>query len=90
MKTKTFAVIFIALIFALSLAGPAFSGHKEEKSAKGVITKIEIAEVEVTVKDDKGVEKKVKTKDMTLKLGDRVVIKDGKITPEVKPITGGY
>ena len=91
MKTKTVAVLFAVLIFAISSASPVFSGHKDEKGAvKGIITKIEISELEITVKDEKGMEKKVRTKDTSFKAGDRVVIKDGKLMPEVKPITGGY
>ena len=65
----------------------------EEKAAvvKGTVTETKIVEVELTVKDDTGKETKVRTKDTTaFKLGDRVVIKDGKVTKEVKPITGGY
>ena len=91
MKTKTIAVLFAVLIFAISSASPVFSAHKDEQGVvKGIITKIEISELAITVKDEKGVERKVKTKDASFKAGDRVVIKDGKLMLEVKPITGGY
>ena len=90
MKTKTIAVLLAVLIFAITSVRPVFSAHKDEATVKGIVTKIEISELEITVKDEKGAEKKVKTKDASFKAGDRVIIKDGKLMPEVKPITGGY
>jgi hypothetical protein len=92
MKGKTILVLVIVCIGILNLAGPGFSAHKEEKGAvQGTIMKIEATEYEITVKDEKGKETKVKVKDAGgFKVGENVVIKDGKVTKAVKPITGGY
>jgi hypothetical protein len=88
---KVFAFV-IAFAFITSAAGVGYSAHKEEMgTVKGTVTKIEPSEYEVTVKDDKGKETKVKVKDAAgLKAGESVVIKDGKVMPAVKPKTGGY
>ncbi len=91
MKKKAVFMLLAAMIFAFIAAGSGFAAHEEKGTAKGTITEIKIIEVELTVKDAKGKEMKVKTKDPALfKLGDSVVIKDGKVSKEVKPITGGY
>lgn len=91
MKASAIAVSIMAAVFLFSTAGISFSAHEDVKgTVKGTVTEIKIVEVELTVKDDKGKETKVKTKDTGLKLGDRIVIKDGKASKEVKPITGGY
>jgi outer membrane lipoprotein SlyB len=92
MKNKTLFVLLIVFSFTIGMAGVGFSVHVEGKGeVKGTVTEIKIVEVELTVKDDKGTETKVKTKDTgAFKLGDRVVIKDAKVAKEVKPITGGY
>ena len=92
MKNKTLFVLLIVFSFTIVTAGVGFSVHVEGKGeVKGTVTEIKIVEVELTVKDDKGTETKVKTKDTAaFKLGDRVVIKDAKVAKEVKPITGGY
>ncbi len=57
---------------------------------KGAVTGIKVVEIELTVKDDKGKETKVRTGDTSFKSGDHVVIRDGKVSKEVRPITGGY
>ncbi len=91
MKTKTTVITLITLAFLFSLVLAAFSAHEAEKGmAKGTITKIEPTEYEITVKDDKGKETKVKSKDTSLRVGDSVVVKGNKVSKEVKPITGGY
>ena len=68
------------------------SVHVEDKGVvKGTVTEIEVIEVELTVKDEKGKETKIKIKDISdIKVGDSVTIKDGKIKKAVKPITVGY
>ncbi len=54
------------------------------------MTRIEATEYEVTVKDDKGKETKVEVNDAVgLKVGESVVVKDGKVVRAVKPKTGG-
>jgi len=92
MKNKSFIILLITVVFMIGVAGVGFSSHEEEKGVvKGTITETKIVEIELTVRDDKGKESKVVTKDAAaFKLGDRVVIKDGKVTKEVKPIAGGY
>jgi hypothetical protein len=92
MTTRKILLMFVAMVIALSFAGVSFAGHKEEKGeVKGTITKIEVAEYVVTVKDDKGKETKVNVKDAAgLKVGESVVVRDGKVVPAVKPKTGGY
>lgn len=92
MKAKIFPVFFIVALFVLGMAGKGLSIHAEEKgTVTGSVTDIRAVEVELTVKDDKGKETKVRTKDPSaFKLGDRVVIRDGKAMKEVKPLTGGY
>lgn len=92
MKNKSFIILLIAVALMIGSAGIGFSAHVEEKGiVKGTVSETKVVEVELTVKDDTGKETKVRTKDTTaFKLGDRVVIKDGKVTKEVKPITGGY
>lgn len=92
MKNKSFIILLMAGALMIGTAGVGLSSHVEEKGVvKGIVTDIKAVEVELTVKDDKGKESTVRTKDTAaFKLGDRVVIKDGKATKEVKPITGGY
>ena len=91
MKNKSFILLLIAVSLILGAAGVGFSSHVGEKGVvKGIVTETKVVEVELSVKDDKGKETKVRTGDATFKPGDRVVIKDGKVTKEVKPLTGGY
>ncbi|MDH5768494.1 MAG: hypothetical protein OEZ31_05995 [Nitrospirota bacterium] len=68
---KKILILFIALVFTLSVVGPGFS-----EEVTGTVTKIEI-----TVKDDKGKETKLKVEDTTrrIEVGDNVVVKDGKV-----------
>ena len=88
---KVFSLL-VGFAFMLNRAGVGYAGHKDEKGmVKGTITKMEPSEYAITVKDDKRKETKVNVKDARgLKVGDSVVVKDGKIAPAVKPRTGGY
>ncbi len=90
MKKILFLCISALLISGAAVIG--FAAHETGKGEmKGTITKIEIAEYEVTVKDDQGKETKARIKDSTgLKVGDSVIVKEGKVKKAVKPITGGY
>ncbi len=89
---KAFIGLLIVFSVTVGLAGPGYATHKEEKgTVKGTITKIEPSGYEITVRDDKGKETKVNMREAgSLKVGDSVVVKDGHITPAVKPRTGGY
>lgn len=88
---RTVVTFLLVLILTIGISGVGYSGHKEEKGVKGTITRIEPSEYEVTVKDDKGKETKVTVKDASgLKVGESVVVRDGKVMPAVKPKTGGY
>ncbi len=88
---KTFLGLFLAVFFVAGLVGGTFASHEMEKGVvKGTVTGIKIVEVELAVKDDEGNETKVRTGDTTFQLGDRVFIKSGKVSREVKPKTGGY
>ncbi len=89
-RTLLSAAIAATLMLGVPLVG--FSAHEEGKDAiKGTVTDIKTTEVELTVKDDKGKETKIRTKDASaFKAGDHVVIRDGKVSKEVKPISGGY
>jgi flagellar hook assembly protein FlgD len=87
-------ILSAAIAATLMLGAPliGFSAHEESKDTiKGTVTDIKTTEVELTVKDEKGKETKVRTKDTSaFKTGDHVVIKDGKVSKQVKPISGGY
>jgi hypothetical protein len=89
---KTVLALLTVVVFTFTLGGVSYSAHKEEKGAiRGTIVKIEPSEYEITVKDGNGKETKVTVKDAAgLKVGEGVVIKDGKVMPAVKPKTGGY
>lgn len=91
MKRRGFSALLVAAVFVVCAAGVGLASHEEEKGAvKGTVTGVKIVEIEISVKDDRGKETKVKTGDTTFQLGDRVFIKDGKVSREVKPKTGGY
>lgn len=89
---RTVLALLTVVVFTFSVAVVSYSAHKEEKgTVKGTIMKIEPSEYEITVKDDKGKETTVTVKDAAgLRVGEGVVIKDGKVMPAVKPKTGGY
>ena len=92
MKIKKVLALFVIVAFTLSVAGISYSSHQEEKGViKGTVTKIEVTEYELTVKDNKGQTTKVKVKGVSeFKVGDNIIVKDGKATKAVKPLTGGY
>ncbi|MDX9714692.1 MAG: hypothetical protein RBT37_04600 [Dissulfurispiraceae bacterium] len=71
---KIFAVV-IALVFALSVAGLSFAAD-----VTGTVSKVEGSKI--TVKDAKGAETVVDSKDAKVKVGDKVTVKDGKIVGE--------
>ncbi|MDO9289593.1 MAG: hypothetical protein Q7T83_12500 [Thermodesulfovibrionales bacterium] len=90
MKTKTALVFCIAVTLTLILSSAGYSDHPQTDT-KGTVVKIEAVEYEITLKDDKGKESKVRVKNTGgVNVGDSVVIKDGKVKKAVKPITGGY
>ncbi len=92
MKIKNILALFVVVAFTFSVAGISYSSHQEEKGViKGTVTKIEVTEYELTVKDSKGQETKFKMNGVPeFGVGDNVVVKDGKATKAVKPLTGGY
>ncbi len=84
---------FLALATAVFLFGAtAYPMHVDVKGpVKGKITKVEVAEYEITVKDAKGVETKIRTKSLNdFTVGDDVVIQEGEMKKAVKPVTGVY
>ncbi|MDO9123442.1 MAG: hypothetical protein Q7V12_03350 [Deltaproteobacteria bacterium] len=80
MKTKKLIILLMAAIFTLGVAGLSFSAQE----VKGTVSKIEGDKL--TILDDKGKEKTVKVKDLEslkeIKVGDWVLVKDGKVTKE--------
>ncbi len=81
---KAMLAVIVALLLSLSLATVGFAAE-----VKGTITKIDGHKI--TVKDDKGKESTVEAKEMKdVKVGDKVSIKDGKVTKQAKPAAGGY
>jgi hypothetical protein len=95
MRAKSLLALFIALVFTLSIAGAVFAAAKE---VKGTVTKIDETKKELTIKTAAGKEATVKVKDVSgIKVGDSVVVKDGKATkeaakpaPKPKPAAPGY
>jgi len=89
MKT---AVVVTCLVLLISFPTTVFAAHQVEKAApKGTVTKITVSEYEVTIKDDKGKETKVKVKEVSdVAVGDSVIVTNGVLKKAVKPKTGGY
>jgi len=86
-------IVVVSLLLLIGFPVAGSSDHQVEKAApKGKVIKIEVSEYEVTLKDDKGKEMKVKAKDISdVKVGDSVIVtKDGKVKKAVVPKTGGY
>ena len=83
MMIKRLIVLLIVAVFTLGLAGLSFSAQEE---IKGAVSKIE--DNKLTIVDTMGVgkEKTVKVEDKAslkkIKVGDRVLVKDGKVTKE--------
>jgi len=80
MKTKKLIILLMAAIFTLGVAGLSFSAEE----IKGVVSKIEGDKL--TILDDKGKQTTSRVGDpmilKDLKVGDRVLVKDGKVTKE--------
>lgn len=90
MKITPILIFSIVFTVILSFSGMVFADHPET-DIKGTVVKISAVEYEITLKDNKGKETKVKVKDIgDIKVGDSAVVHSGKIKKAVKPITGGY
>jgi pyruvate kinase len=80
MKTKKLIILLMAVVFTLGVVGLTFSAQE----VKGTVSKIEGNKL--TIADDMGKEKTVKVEDKEslkeIKVGDRVLVKDGKVTKE--------
>ena len=83
MMIKRLIVLLMVAVFTLGLVGLSFSAQEE---IKGTVSKIEGNKL--TIVDNMGKEKTVKVEDkmslmeMEIGVGDRVLVKDGKITKE--------
>jgi pyruvate kinase len=81
MVTKKLIVLLVAMAFALGVVGVSLSAAQE---IKGTVAKIEGDKV--TIQDAAGKQTTVSVNDprtlQDLKVGDRVSIKDGKLTKE--------
>ena len=77
MTIKKLIVLFMAAVFILGVVGLSFS----DQEVKGTVSKIDGNKL--TVRDDMGKEKTVEVKDLEslegIKIGDRVLVKDGKV-----------
>lgn len=90
MKRKMFFILFIPVVITLIFAGYGITAQAQPE-VKGTVMKIEAIEYEITLKDNKSKETKVKVKDTgSVKVGDSIIVKDGKAKKAVKPISGGY
>ena len=83
MKTKKFIVLLMAMVFILGVVGLSFSAQEMTQEVMGTVSKIEGNKL--TILDDiMGKEKTVTVKDPAslkeIKVGDRVLVKDGKVT----------
>jgi len=80
MNTKKLIVLLVATVFTLGVVGLSFSAQE----VKGTVSKIEGNKL--TIQDDMGKEKTVTVKDLDslkeIQVGDRVSVKDGKVTKE--------
>ena len=80
MKIKRLIILLMAAVFTLGVVGLSFSAQE----IKGTVSKIDGNKL--TILDDKGKEKTVKVKDLEslkeVKVGDRVLVKDGKVIKE--------
>jgi ABC-type enterochelin transport system substrate-binding protein len=86
------AAMAACLVLLVSFPATGFAAHQVEKAApKGTVTKITVSEYEVTIKDEKGKETKVKVKEISdVVVGDSVIVTNGALKKAVKPKTGGY
>lgn len=80
MMTKRLIVLLMVTAFTLAVAGISFSAQE----IKGTVAKIEGNQL--TIQDDAGKQVTVQVKDREslkeIKVGDRVLVKDGRITKE--------
>ena len=80
MKIRMLIVLLMTALFAFAVVGPSFSAQE----IKGTVSKIDGDKL--TILDDMGKEKTVKVKDKEslkeVKVGDRVLVKDGKVIKE--------
>ncbi|MBP9020494.1 MAG: hypothetical protein KBG01_03070 [Syntrophobacterales bacterium] len=82
MKTKKLIVLLVAVVFTLGVVGLGFSAQE----VKGTVFNIEGSQL--TIQDDMGKKTTVKVEDPAglkdLKVGDKVLVKDGKVSKEGK------
>ena len=84
MNTKrSLIVLLMAMVFTLGVVGLSFSAQEMTQEVMGTVSKIEGNKL--TILDDiMGKEKTVTVKDPAslkeIKVGDRVLVKDGKVT----------
>ncbi len=80
MGSKRLIVLLMAAVFTLGIVGLSFSAEE----VKGTVSKIEGNKL--TIMDDKGKQVTVQVSDQgslkEMKIGDKVSIKDGKVTKE--------
>ena len=86
MNTKRLIVLLMTMVFTLGVEGLSFSaqGQAQAQEIKGTVSKIEGNKL--TILDDMSKENTVKVNDKDLeslkeiKVGDRVLVRDGKVT----------
>ena len=80
MMTKRLIVLLMVTVFTLGVVGVSFSAEE----VKGTVAKIEGDKL--TIQDDTGKQTTVQVKDQEslkeIKVGDRVLVKDGKVIKE--------
>jgi len=80
MMTKRLIVLLMVTVFTLGVVGVSFSAEE----VKGTVAKIEGDKL--TIQDDTGKQTTVQVKDQDslkdVKVGDKVSVKDGKVTKE--------
>jgi len=83
MNTKrSLIVLLMAMVFTLGVVGLSFSAQEMTQEVMGTVSKIDGNKL--TIVDNMGKEKTVKVEDKKslkeIKVGDRVLVKDGKVT----------
>jgi len=84
MNTKrSLIVLLMAMVFTLGVVGLSFSAQEMTQEVMGTVSKIDGNKL--TILDDiMGKEKTVKVKDLEslkeIRVGDRVLVKEGKVT----------
>ena len=80
MNVKRLIVLLMAMVFTLGIVSLSFPAQE----VKGTVARIEGNKL--TIRDDMGKEKTLKVKDLEslkeIKVGDRVLVKDGKVIKE--------